>query len=165
MACKLLIMSEEVDYSRLTIDELDDVARHVDRIRYPEVAQLVDSEMRRRIRSGESVHESFAGGGYLGATTVRRPWPMMTLRFNRDAMTLRSTFFGVPLGEVTLARRDVIGFRRPWNGFLEKWFGGGGFEILHNRSDVESYLVFESPSERRVIDSLRDYGWPVSADW
>ncbi len=147
---------EDIDYSHLTVDELEDVGRHVDRVAYPDVANRIDAEMRRRRAAGEIVTAVFSGGGRVGASGMNYSWPMVTLRFTRNGMTLRTTFFGIPAGEVTLAREDVTGFRR-----IRGWFGGG-FEILHGRRDVPGPLVFRPWSERRVLDALHAYGWPVT---
>jgi hypothetical protein len=139
-----------MDYSRLTLDELLDVASHLDRDLHPDTAATVARLIEERRLRGELPSRQFFGSALVGSTA----WPLATLKFDLQRMTLHVKFFGFVAREVTLERSDVTGTR------TRMWWRGGGLELVHTRTDVPQPIVFKPWFARALREMLDAYRWP-----
>jgi len=138
-----------MDYSRLTLDELLDVAGHLDRELHPDVAAAVARLVEERRLKGELPTRRF-----FGSALIESSWPFATLKLDHQHMTLHVNFFGFVAREVTLGRSEVTGIRK------RTWLQGGGLELVHTRADLPRPIVFKPWFDRALREVLDAYRWP-----
>lgn len=148
---------DPIDYARCTLAELRDVADHIDRIRFPERANRVDDEIRRRrsVPGDQQEPIVFVGGALWGSSAYfgrHASWPFAKLTISPHELILRiaifnTTFTFLPTHVTSILDRRAL-FSRT-------------FVIDHNRRDYPSEILFSSGQPDLLRQSLVERLWTV----
>jgi hypothetical protein len=144
------------DYSACTLAELRDVAAHIDRLQFPERAARVDAEIRKRKALPIHLQEplSFRGGATFGDSAIfGRTTSFAELRFSTAELTLKAS--ALPTRIFVFSRAEVasIDVRQP--------LFSPGLQIVHNRADYPSIIIFFPGSLDLIRRKLNERGWLV----
>ncbi len=114
--------------------------------------------------SGESVHGGTVFLGIGGAL-----WPFGQLRFDEDAITFRPRWLPWPWTRLAtrFEREDVAELALRWGGLIVPWgtlqaIGPDGEALgRRGRFDRRGAMFVRRIGWTRLLDELRDRGWPV----